>query len=102
MISTAGAPRVSWSATRGCVDSAFCSEISDYISEESALSPAPRFNHVMAYDEARKVIVIQGEIDVVFGLVDESFSALWEWNGSEWSQPHIHEPRRRNRGLTPL
>jgi hypothetical protein len=45
-----------------------------------AASPPARFNHAMAYDYQRHVIVLTG------GFSTSRFSDTWEWNGTTWTQ----------------
>jgi hypothetical protein len=45
----------------------------------SQTGPDPRYDHAMAYDENRGVVVLFG------GLGSEQFGDTWEWDGSQWS-----------------
>ncbi len=51
----------------------------------STSGPSPRYNHAMAFDEARGVTVLYGGVDEeTWGLAD-----VWEWDGASWSErPH--------------
>lgn len=42
--------------------------------------PPGRFNHAMAYDEVRQVVVLFG------GTSTQPLADTWEWNGTSWTQ----------------
>ncbi len=46
-----------------------------------AQSPAARYNHTMAWDEARQRVVLFGG-----RTSTQSFADTWEWDGSNWAQ----------------
>lgn len=68
--SSPGAETWEWSATGG------------FVKKTPATSPPARRGHVMAYDEARKrVVVFAGS-----GSNNDALGDLWEWDGTTWTQ----------------
>ncbi|MBL8755826.1 MAG: hypothetical protein JNK15_21190 [Planctomycetes bacterium] len=55
------------------------------------VGPSARFDHVMAYDPIRQVVVLHGG-----GSFGTGSNETWEWNGSAWTQrsPAIAPPIR--------
>ena len=45
--------------------------------------PAPRYDHAMAYDLHRKVIVLFG--GTASDVIDDQLGDTWEWDGQSWS-----------------
>jgi hypothetical protein len=53
----------------------------DWHEIKTEVAPPARYNHSMAYDEARGTVILYGGQNKDGALAD-----LWEWNGTEWRQ----------------
>jgi cysteine-rich repeat protein len=53
--------------------------------------PPGRYDHAMAYDREREMLVVFGGLGIV------RFDDTWEWNGTEWMERHPPDPRPRAR-----
>jgi Galactose oxidase, central domain len=49
--------------------------------QKQDIGPAPRVNHAMAYDGARKLVVLFGG-----ETSDARYNDTWEWDGEVWTQ----------------
>jgi hypothetical protein len=59
--------------------------------EMSGRAPGPRSHHMLAFDEARGVVVMYGG-----GASDRALASdTWEWNGSTWKQVATEGPGTR-------
>src|SRR5215510_15117750 len=50
--------------------------------QKQDMGPRPRLGHAMAYDRARKRVVLFGGDSISSGLLGDT----WEWNGQTWTQ----------------
>lgn len=76
-----GLPSMAWLAAMLVALAASCASAQlQWVKSRPAASPSARAYHAMAYDSARRRIVLAGGV-VIGGLSD-----TWEWHGITWTQ----------------
>jgi hypothetical protein len=71
----------------------------DWLERKPASAPSSRYNHAMAYDAARREVVLFGGIDAQTGApLDDT----WTWNGNAWSRrtPAVRPQARSRHSMT--
>jgi hypothetical protein len=59
-------------------------------------APAPRYDHAVAYDSQRNVLVLFGGSDSTLLPVDSVFGDTWEYDGSRWQRRDVPGPSPRH------
>jgi Galactose oxidase, central domain len=58
-------------------------------------SPSARGNQGMAYDEARRVVVLFGGVNIAKGGRVQDLGDTWTWDGTNWVQQRVSGPSVR-------